>query len=45
MKSSLRSLMWRNVGIEREGERLEETREIIGFWMRYVMDFQTFNPQ
>lgn len=43
VKSSLRSLMWRNVGIEREGERLEETREIIGFWTRYVMD-KTFNP-
>ena len=38
VKSSLRSLMWRNVGIEREGQRLEETREIISFWTRYVMD-------
>ena len=38
VKSSLRSLMWRNVGIEREGERLSETLEIIAFWTRYVMD-------
>ena len=38
VKSSLRSLMWRNVGIERTGDRLAETREIIGFWCRYVMD-------
>jgi L-aspartate oxidase len=38
VKSSLRSVMWRNVGIERSGERLAETREIIGFWSRYVMD-------
>ena len=43
VKSSLRSLMWRNVGIEREGDRLAETREIIGFWTRYVMD-KTFTP-
>lgn len=41
--SSLRSLMWRNVGIERTGERLDETREIIAFWSRYVMD-KTFDP-
>ncbi|HEX8323898.1 MAG TPA: FAD-binding protein, partial [Tepidisphaeraceae bacterium] len=38
VKSSLRSVMWRNVGIERDGERLTETREIIAFWCRYVMD-------
>lgn len=43
VKSSLRSLMWRNVGIERTGDRLEETREIIAFWSRYVMD-KTFDP-
>jgi L-aspartate oxidase len=43
VKSSLRSVMWRNVGIERDGERLAETREIIGFWSRYVMD-KTFGP-
>lgn len=38
VKSSLRSVMWRNVGIERNHERLAETREIIDFWSRYVMD-------
>jgi L-aspartate oxidase len=43
VKSSLRSLMWRNVGIEREGQRLVETRDIIAFWTRYVMD-KTFLP-
>ncbi|HEY1684103.1 MAG TPA: L-aspartate oxidase [Tepidisphaeraceae bacterium] len=42
VKSSLRSVMWRNVGIERDGARLAETREIIGFWSRYVMD-KTFD--
>jgi L-aspartate oxidase len=43
VKSSLRSVMWRNAGIERTSERLTETREIIAFWSRYVMD-KTFNP-
>jgi L-aspartate oxidase len=43
VKSSLRSVMWRNVGIERSGELLEETREIIAFWSRYVMD-KVFDP-
>lgn len=43
VKSSLRSIMWRNVGIERTGDRLTETREIIAFWSRYVMD-KTFLP-
>src|SRR3954453_479955 len=42
VKSSLRSVMWRNVGIERDGARLVETREIIAFWARYVMD-KVFN--
>ena len=36
--NSLRSVVWRNVGIERSGERLNETVEIIDFWRRYVMD-------
>ncbi|MGC4031881.1 MAG: hypothetical protein QM754_09150 [Tepidisphaeraceae bacterium] len=36
-------MMWRNVGIERDGDRLTETREIIAFWCRYVMD-KAFMP-
>ena len=43
IKSSLRSLMWRNVGIERTGDRISETLEIIDFWSRYVMD-KSFDP-
>src|SRR4051794_56264 len=43
VKSSLRAIMWRNAGIERTGDRLTETREIIAFWSRYVMD-KTFTP-
>jgi L-aspartate oxidase len=36
--SSLRSVMSRNVGVERSADRLRETVEIIEFWARYVMD-------
>jgi L-aspartate oxidase len=43
VKSSLRSLMWRNVGIERRADHLTEALEIIAFWCRYVMD-KTFTP-
>jgi L-aspartate oxidase len=43
VKSSLRSIMWRHVGIERMGDRLTETRERLAFWGRYVMD-KVFDP-
>jgi len=35
--------MWRNVGIVRRAERLEETREIVGFWGRYVLDKEFYD--
>jgi L-aspartate oxidase len=38
VRNSLRSVMWRNVGIERIGARLDETVEIVDFWGQYVMD-------
>lgn len=38
VRNSLRSLMWRNVGITRRAKPLEEAQEIIRFWQRYVMD-------
>ncbi|MDD4888684.1 MAG: L-aspartate oxidase [Phycisphaerae bacterium] len=38
IRSSLRSMMGRNLGVEREGDRLAESCEIIDFWARYVMD-------
>jgi len=38
VRSSLRSVMWRHVGIVRAGERLEEVREMFEFWARYTMD-------
>jgi L-aspartate oxidase len=36
--SSLRSVMWRNVGVERSADRLRETIEIFDFWARYTVD-------
>ncbi|MFO8014990.1 MAG: L-aspartate oxidase [Phycisphaerae bacterium] len=35
---SLRALMWRNVGIERNGDDLAEADGLIGFWQSYVLD-------
>ena len=42
VRQSLRSLMWRNVGIARHGDRLGETIEIVDFWRKFVLD-KTFN--
>lgn len=36
--SSLRSAMWRNVGVERTGPRLADVGEMIDFWARYTLD-------
>ena len=44
IRNSLRSVMWRNVGISRKGERLAETIEIINFWGRYVLDKEFYDP-
>ena len=44
IRNSLRSVMWRNVGIVRRGDRLAETREIVCFWGRYVLDKEFFDP-
>jgi L-aspartate oxidase len=38
VRNSLRSLMWRNIGITRKAQPLAEAQEIIRFWHRYVMD-------
>jgi L-aspartate oxidase len=38
VRSSLRSVMWRHVGIERQGARLEEVAEMFDFWARYTLD-------
>jgi L-aspartate oxidase len=44
VRNSCRSVMWRNVGIERHGDRLAETRDIIEFWGDYVLD-KTFDDR
>jgi len=43
IRNSLRSVMWRNVGIVRRGERLSETLEIVDFWGRYVLDKEFYD--
>ncbi len=42
IQNSLRSVMWRNVGVVRRESRLRETCEILEFWGHYVMD-KTFD--
>ena len=42
VRASLRSAMWRNVGIERDGEKLQDALEMIDFWGRYCLD-KTFD--
>lgn len=43
IRNALRSLMWRNVGIVRDGKYLEETLEILTFWGKYVLDKEFFD--
>jgi len=38
VRSSLRSAMWRNVGIERTGLKLDDVQEMFAFWSRYALD-------
>ncbi len=38
VRSSLRSVMWRQVGIQRDGDRLDEVSDMIEFWARYTLD-------
>ncbi|MHC5108671.1 MAG: L-aspartate oxidase [Planctomycetota bacterium] len=42
IRHSLRSVMWRNTGILRRGDRLAETLDILEFWSHYTID-KTFN--
>lgn len=42
VQNSLRSVMWRNVGVVRHGERLAETEEILSLWAHYTLD-KTFD--
>jgi L-aspartate oxidase len=38
VRSSLRSAMWRNVGIVRAGNRLADALDMVHFWCRYSLD-------
>jgi L-aspartate oxidase len=38
VRSSLRSAMWRNVGIERTGSKLADAVDMFDFWGRYTLD-------
>jgi L-aspartate oxidase len=38
--NALKSLMWRNAGIRREGPLLEDAAETVDYWCRYVLDRQ-----
>jgi L-aspartate oxidase len=42
--NSLRSLMWRNVGIARDAEGLENADRQVGFWVRYVSEREFSEP-
>lgn len=38
VRTSLRSAMWRNVGIERAGPALTDAVDMLEFWARYTLD-------
>ncbi|MCC6425298.1 MAG: L-aspartate oxidase [Phycisphaerales bacterium] len=38
VRSSLRSSMWKNVGIERTGSKLRDAGDMFDFWARYTLD-------
>ncbi len=44
VRSSLRSSMWRNVGIDRSGRKLDGVRDMFDFWARYTMDMVFDEP-
>ncbi len=45
IRNSLRSLMWRQVGVERSGEPLAEALETVEGWCRYVLPLQFADPE
>ncbi|MFG0253130.1 MAG: L-aspartate oxidase [Phycisphaerales bacterium JB038] len=38
VRQSVRSVMWRNVGIERDGPKLVDVIDMFDFWGRYMLD-------
>jgi L-aspartate oxidase len=44
IRNSLQSLMWRNMGVHRDAEGLNEAMESINHWCRYVLPRQFADP-
>lgn len=44
VKNALQSLMWRNVGIEREKKHLADAKSMIDYWCNYVLDKEFLSP-
>lgn len=45
IRDSLRSLMWRDVGVERDEGHLRDAEEAIGQWCEYVLDKEFHFPE
>ena len=45
IRNSLRSLMWRQVGVERTGSALREALDAVEGWCRYVLPRQFADPE
>jgi len=44
IKNSLQSIMWRNVGIERDGKHLKDTINSIKHWSKYIISNDFSSP-
>ncbi len=45
IRNTLKSLMWRSVGVRRDAESLEEARDSIAGWCQYVLPRQFQQPE
>lgn len=45
VRSSLQSAMWKNLGVERVGSRVEDVAHMLGFWGRYTLDKVFESPE
>lgn len=45
VRSSLQSAMWKNLGVERVGSRVEDAAHMLGFWGRYTLDKVFESPE
>jgi L-aspartate oxidase len=44
IRNALKSLMWRNVGVRRDGDSLAEAQQTVKHWCRYVLARQFNDP-